>query len=210
MRHSCVPGIALSVALFAIGVPCASAQPATPEVRPVVAAPVLVNADGTVSVKAAGVPLQVLLEALQRVCALDVRLEPAVAAHPISGELDNHPPAPAVGEVLQAAGLNFAMHTRCGPAAHPMMVVALDAHGVPIVPRGTPATTEERRPVAAVESPPPATELVREPEKRDDPNTIAGGTIGGATPAPRELAPGQLTDEQLLQALTPPAGPKPA
>ena len=61
-----------------------------------------------------------------------------------------------------------------------------------------------------MEPPPPATEPVREPEKRDDPNTIAGGTIGGATPAPRELAPGQLTDEQLLQALTPPAGPKPA
>jgi hypothetical protein len=204
-----VRACALAVALIAISVTGALAQAPAPEPRTAAPGPVRVNTDGTVSVKAQGVPLEGVLAAMNPVCALDVRLEPAIAAHPVTIDTEPLPPALAVAEILKASGLNFAMHTRCGTPARPMMVVALDEHGVPIVPRLNKENADDPSLKAAVLPPlPPGP--TPEPEKHDDQTSPAGGTLGRAAAPSQELAPGQLTDAQLLEALTPPSGAKPA
>jgi hypothetical protein len=164
---------------------------------------VQVNPDGTVSVKSDGVPIGSLLEALRAVCPMEVRLEPKASARPVTIDISNLPPAAAVGVVLKASGLDFAMHTRCGTASRPALVVVREAGDTPIPAHSRELDSDNRQlnesriDVALplpVEPPP-------EREERDDPATRGGTTMTASQKTERVLAPGEVTAEQMVELL---------
>src|SRR4249919_696696 len=101
--------------------------------RPAASTAVRVNPDGSVSVKADGVPVQALLEALEPVCPIQVRLDAKAAVGTVSLDVSDLAPADAVGAVLKSSGLDFAMHTRCGTLTQPALVVVRLAGDGPIL-----------------------------------------------------------------------------
>src|SRR4051794_17631152 len=123
---------AVAAVLMWVHVPGVRAQ-APPTARPAASTAVRVNTDGTVSLKSDGVAVQALLEALEPVCPIQVRLDAKAASRPVSLDVLDLAPADAVGAVLKASGLDFAMHTRCGTVAQPALVVVRLAGDGPIV-----------------------------------------------------------------------------
>jgi hypothetical protein len=168
-------------------------------------APVRVNADGTVSIKADGVAVQVLLEALEAACPIQLRLDAKAAARRVSIDVSGLPPADAVGAVLKVSELDFAMHTRCGTIAQPALVIVRLAGDGPIVsvgPRVDPDDPRVKRAVAEDVPPLPAGPPP-EPEKRDDVDKSgAAGTLSGMPSEKRELAPGEVTGAQMVELLS--------
>ena len=164
-----------------------------------------VNANGTVSIKADGVAVQVLLEALEAACPIQVRLDAKAAARPVSIDVSDLAPADAVGAVLKVSELDFAMHTRCGTIAQPALVIVRLAGDGPIVsvgPRVDPDDPRVKRAVAEDVPPLPAAPPP-EPEKRDDvEKSGAAGTLIGMPSEQRELAPGEVTGAQMVELLS--------
>jgi hypothetical protein len=195
---------AVAAVLMSIAVPGICAQ--APHTERAAAAAVRVSPGGTVSVRADGVPVQSLLEALQPVCPMDVRLDPKVAARSVSIDVEDLSPAAAVGAVLKASGLDFAMHTRCGTLEKPALVVVREGGNGPIpqpAPRVDPDDPRVKR-VAVDEEPPlPSEGPPPEPEKRDDPAAPPPITIIGGASEQRELAAGEVTGKQMLEQLAP-------
>ncbi len=164
------------------------------------ASPVRVNPDGTVSIAAAGVAVAILLERLQPVCAMVVRLDGAAGARPVSIEVSGLEPIAAVGAVLKASGLDFAMRARCGTLAQPSLVVVRESGGAPIDLRPREASPDD--PAVKAQELPPLASASSPEEEREDRDTPGPITIGGGS-ATRELAPGELTGPQLLERLAP-------
>ena len=198
---------AVVAVLMSIPLPGAAAQALDPDRA--LASAVTISAEGTVSIKSDGVPVRSLLEALRSVCPMEVRLDPKVAARPVTIEVSDLPPAVAVGQVLKASGLDFAMHTRCGTELQPALVVVREAGDTPIPSRSRELDSDRRQveqptaeevPAAPVGPPP-------EPEKRDDPGTNSVITLTGTQNAERVLAPGEVTAAQMVELLArrPPA-----
>ena len=200
---------ALAAFLIASSSGFAQGQELTPGLPPS-ASPVRVNPDGTVSITAERVPLGIVLEQLRPVCAMAIRLDGTTGARPVSIGVADLAPIAAVGAVLKASGLDFAMRARCGTVEHPTLILVRESGGGP--PGTTPLAlhVDDSRPHAQ-ELPPlepgPVPEDEPEPDHRDKP--AAGTVLGGSEPT-RELAPGELTSSQLVELLTPPPGPKPA
>jgi hypothetical protein len=174
---------------------------------PASASPVRVNPDGTVSIAAEGIAVGLLLERLQSMCAMDVRLDAAAGARPVSIEVSGLEPIAAVGAVLKASGLDFAMRVRCGTVEHPTLILVRESGG------GPPDTTSLA--LHADDAPPhsgelPSLEPGPAPEDESDPRDKPATTILGGSEPTRELAPGELTSTQLVELLTPPPGPRPA
>ena len=167
--------------------------------------PVHVNANGTISIKADGVAVQVLLEALEAACPIQLRLDAKAAARPVSIDVSDLAPADAVGAVLKVSELDFAMHTRCGTFAQPALVIVRLAGDGPIVsvgPRVDPADPRVKQAVAEDVPPLPAAPPP-EPEKRDDVEKPgAAGTLLGMASEQRELAPGEVTGAQMVELLS--------
>jgi hypothetical protein len=193
---------AVVAVLMSIAVPEISAQVPQPDRAAASVPAVRINANGTVSIKADAVAVHALLEALQPVCAMDVRLDPKVAARAVSIEVADLAPGAAVGEVLKASGLDFAMHTRCGTTAQPTLVVVRESGGGPPDIRAAEVDPDDPR-VKAVQLPPLPAGPPPEPEKREDPNTPTPVTVLGIQDERRELAPGEITGAQLVERLAP-------
>jgi hypothetical protein len=166
--------------------------------------PVRINPNGTVSVKADDVAVQVLLEALEPACPIQLRLDAKAAARPVSIDVPELAPADAVGAVLKASGLDFAMHTRCGTIAQPALVVVRLAGDGPIVSVSPRVVADDPR-LRQVPAELPATvpEPSPDPEKRDEAEKAPAITVIGAPSEQRELAPGEVTGAQLLERLAP-------
>ena len=172
--------------------------------RQAASTPVHVNANGTVSIKAVGVAVQVLPEALEAACPIQVRLDAKAAARPVSIDVSDLAPADAVGAVLKVSELDFAMHTRCGTIAQPALVIVRLAGDGPIVsvgprvdpddPRVKQAVAEDVPPLPA--APPP------EPESHDVEKPGAAGTLSGMPIEQREPAPGEVTGAQMVELLS--------
>jgi hypothetical protein len=199
------PRIGLAAAvLMSVCVPRAGAF-VTQSDRQVLPTPVRVNANGTVSIKADGVAVQVLLEALEAACPIQLRLDAKAAARPVSIDVSDLPPADAVGAVLKVSELDFAMHTRCGTTAQPALVIVRLAGDGPIVsvaPRVDPDDPRVKRALAEDVPPMPAGPPP-EPEKRDDPEESGGaGTLIGMPSENRELAPGEVTGARMVELLS--------
>jgi len=196
-------GLAVAV-LVAMCVPRVGAF-VTQSDRQAASTPVRVNANGTVSIKADGVAVQVLLEALEAACPIQVRLDAKAAARPVSIEVSELAPADAVGAVLKVSELDFAMHTRCGTIAQPALVIVRLAGDGPIVsvgPRVDPDDPSVKRAVAEDVPPLPAAPPP-EPEKRDDVEKPgAAGTLIGMPSEQREPAPGEVTGAQMVELLS--------
>jgi hypothetical protein len=199
------PRIGLAAAvLMSVCVPRVGAF-VTQSDRQVPPTPVRVNANGTVSIKADGVAVQVLLEALEAACPIQLRLDAKAAARPVSIDVSDLPPADAVGAVLKVSELDFAMHTRCGTIAQPALVIVRLAGDGPIVsvaPRVDPDDPRVKRALAEDVPPMPAGPPP-EPEKRDDPEKSGGaGTLIGMPSEKRELAPGEVTGARMVELLS--------
>ncbi|MEO5897311.1 MAG: hypothetical protein ABIS06_16600, partial [Vicinamibacterales bacterium] len=78
-------------------------QPAGPPRQP--AAAVQIHGDGTVTIRASGVPLQTLLDALSPVCHTELRIDAALRTRSIMVETIRSTPTGAVLEILKASGL---------------------------------------------------------------------------------------------------------
>ena len=198
---------ALAALLIAPFPGSAQAQELTRTVRPS-ATPVRVNPDGTVSITAEQVALATLLDELQPVCAMAVRLDGTAGARSVSIDVADLDPIAAVGAVLKASGLDFAMRVRCGTAAHPTLILVRESRGGP--PDSTPlALTPDGPRVTAEEL--PRLEARPAPDvERDSSDTPARAIVVGGTEGTRELAPGEVTGKQLVELLTRPPGPRPA
>jgi hypothetical protein len=196
-------GLAVAV-LVAMCVPRVGAF-VTQSDRQAASTPVRVNANGTVSIKADGVAVQVLLEALEAACPIQLRLDAKAAARLVSIDVPDLAPAEAVGAVLKASELDFAMHTRCGTIAQPALVIVRLAGDGPIVsvaPRVDPDDPRVKRAVAEDVPPLPAGPPP-EPEKRDDvEKSGAAGTLIGMPGEQREPAPGEVTGAQMAELLS--------
>ena len=194
-------GAVVAVLMSVLG-PGVGAQ-APPAARPAASTAVRVNPDGTVSVKADGVAVQALLEALESVCPIQVRLDAKAAARAVSLDVSDLAPADAVGAVLKSSGLDFAMHTRCGTLTQPALVVVRLAGDGPIVSLAPRVDSDDPRVKQAIADalPLPVPGPPPEPEKREDPDTPAGGTVLAGPDDRRELAPGEVTGTQLVELL---------
>jgi hypothetical protein len=195
-RAGAITAVLMSVCICQVGAQAPQAD------RAAAPSAVRINADGTVSVKADGMTVQALLEALEPACPIQVRLDAKAAARAVSIEVSDVAPAAAVGEVLKASGLDFAMHTRCGTLAQPALVVvrvAGDGPMVSLAPHGDPDDPSVKRALMELSplpaGPPP------EPEKRDDPDKPGAATIVGLPDERRQLAPGEVTGAQMVELL---------
>ena len=193
--------VSISVSGLAAQAPKAEGSPA--------ASPVSVHPNGTVSVKAADVAVQTLLEALEPVCPIQLRLSAGAAGRAVSIDVQDLPPAAAVGAVLKASDLDFAMHTTCGTADKPALVIVREAgtgRMVEVRPAIDPDDPRVKR--ARLEGPPLPPAPTQEPEaKEDGDKAVAGGVVGSET---RDLAPGEVTGAQMIEllAVRPAAGSK--
>ena len=191
------------VVVLTCAVPSGAAAQASPAGAVAPIGVVRVNADGTVSINAAGLSVQAVLEQLRPVCAMELRFDEKTAARPVTLEIANLPPAAAVREVLKASGLDFAMNLACGTPEKPMRVVAREAGSGPLAWSAPPPDPDDPQ-TKAVQDPPLPAGPPPEPEKRDE--DPAPPTPGGIVPvkAPeRELAPGELTGSQIAERLAP-------
>jgi hypothetical protein len=206
LRAGAVAAALMSVCVCQVGAQTMQTERAavTPAVR--------IHANGTVSIKADGSTVQALLEALEAACPIQLRLDVKAAKRPVSIDVSDLAPAAAVGAVLQASELDFAMHTRCGTLERPALVVvrlAGDGPTVSLAPRADPDDPGGKRALleelpALPAGPPP------EPEKRDDPDQPGGGMVIGVPDERRELAPGEVTGAQMVELLAVRPGQKAA
>ena len=144
-----------------------------------------VATDGTVSVKADGVAVRTLLDALQPACAMDLRVDAAAGARAVSIEVANVTPVAAIGEIVKASGLDFAMQARCGTAERPTLVVLRESGGGPVASRPSAQDPDDWRVKAEVLPPLPAGPPP-EPEHRDElDGTSPVGVIGAGRRRPR-------------------------
>lgn len=202
---------AVVAVLMPVLVPGVGAQ-APQTAMPAGSTAVRVNTDGTVSVKADGVAVQALLEALEPVCPIQVRLDAKAAVSAVSLDVSDLDPADAVGAVLRSSGLDFAMHTRCGTPTQPALVVVRLAGDGPIVSLAPRVDSDDPRVKQAIADalPLPVPGPPPEPEKREDPGTPGGGTVLAEPDDRRELAPGEVTGTQLVELLAVRPGQKAA
>lgn len=162
---------------------------------------VQINVDGTVTIKANGLSLQTLLDALSPVCPIDLRIDGALRTRPIIVETINSTPTRAVAEILKASGLDHVMG-ECGTGSRAMRIAAGESGKGPVT--NTAAAPDPDDPIAKdVLLPPLPAGPPPEPEEREDPSSPSTVTIPTARVGNPSLAPGEITGAQLVERLAP-------